>query len=171
MFDHKVRSGPRIFLLAGVLAAGLMAQRTEAQSKPAASSPKPAVAGTPARYQPEHFSRRAHLHYSLVWGVDSLSVKWAESGELLRFSYRVLDADKAKMLNDKKYEPSLIDLQRGVKLVVPSLEKVGQLRQSSPPIAGKVYWMAFSNKGRVVKRGDHVDLVIGDFRAEGLVVE
>lgn len=173
MLDHKVRvrSGPGIVLLMGVLAAGLLALRTGAQSQPAASASKPVVAGTPARYQPEHFSRRAQLHYSLVWGVDSLSVKWAESGELLRFSYRVVNAEKAEMLNDKKYEPSLIDLQRGVKLVVPSLEKVGQLRQSSPPIAGKIYWMAFSNKGRVVKRGDHVDLVIGDFRAEGLVVE
>jgi hypothetical protein len=36
-------------------------------------------------------------------------------------------------------------------LVVPSLEKLGQLRQSSTPEAGKSYWMAFSNKGRAVK--------------------
>jgi len=34
-----------------------------------------------------------------------------------------------------------------------------------------VYWMAFSNKGRLVKRGDRVDVVIGQFRAEGLTVE
>jgi hypothetical protein len=31
--------------------------------------------------------------------------------------------------------------------------------------------MAFSNKGGHVKRGDHVTVVIGQFRAEGLVVE
>jgi hypothetical protein len=31
--------------------------------------------------------------------------------------------------------------------------------------------MAFSNKGRPVKRGDRVDVVIGKFRAEGLVVD
>jgi len=80
-------------------------------------------------------------------------------------------ADKAKMLNDKKNQPSLIDPKAGVKLVVPSLEKIGQLRQSATPEAGKVYWMAFSNKGRLVKRGDHVDVVIGQFRAGGLVVE
>jgi hypothetical protein len=103
--------------------------------------------------------------------VDSLSVKWAESGEVIRFSYRVLDADKAKPLNDKKNEPLLVDPQAGVKLIVPSLEKVGQLRQASPPEAGRSYWMAFSNKGRVVKRGDRVDVVIGKFRAEGLVVD
>jgi hypothetical protein len=82
-----------------------------------------------------------------------------------------LDADKARQLNDKKAEPVLIDPRAGVKLVVPQLEKVGQLRQSSTPIAGKSYWMAFSNKGRLVKRGDYVNVVIGNFRAEGLVVD
>jgi hypothetical protein len=83
----------------------------------------------------------------------------------------VLDAEKAKPLNDKKNEPALIDPRAGVKLVVPSLEKIGQLRQSATPENGKVYWMAFSNKGRLVKRGDRVDVVIGQFRAEGLTVE
>lgn len=103
--------------------------------------------------------------------MDSLSVRSAESGEVIRFSYRILDADKAKSLNDKKYEPALIDPQAGVKLTVPSLEKVGQLRQSGTPEEGKVYWMAFSNKGRIVKRGAHVNVVIGDFKAERLVVD
>jgi hypothetical protein len=82
-----------------------------------------------------------------------------------------LDADKAKMLNDKQAEPALIDPKAQVKLVIPSLEKVGKLRQTAAPEAGKTYWMAFSNKGRLVKRGDHVDVVIGEFRAEGLVVD
>jgi hypothetical protein len=94
-----------------------------------------------------------------------------ESGEIIRFAYRVLDAAKAQTLNDKKAEPSLIDPRSGVSLVIPSLEKVGKLRQSSTPVAGKSYWMAFSNKGRLVKRGDHVNVVIGQFRADGLVVE
>jgi hypothetical protein len=103
--------------------------------------------------------------------VDSLAVKWGESGEVIRFTYRVLDADKARVLNDKKFEPSLVDPQAGVKLVVPALENVGQLRQSAPPEEGKSYWMVFSNKGRLVKRGDHVNVVIGAFHADGLVVD
>jgi len=127
--------------------------------------------GTPTRYRPNPLSKRAQLHYDLIWGVDSLKIKYAESGEIIRFSYRVLDLEKAKPLNDKKNEPSLIDLKAGVKLVVPSLEKVGKLRQSSAPEAGKMYWMAFSNKGRLVKPGDRVNVVIGKFQANGLVVE
>jgi hypothetical protein len=103
--------------------------------------------------------------------VDSLAVKWGESGEVIRFTYRVLEPDKARILGDKKLEPSLIDPQAGVKLVVPSLENVGQLRQSAALEAGKSYWMVFSNKGRLVKRGDHVNVVIGTFHADGLVVD
>lgn len=138
---------------------------------PQTATPAPVPASRQASYHPARFSRRAALHYDLVWGVDSLNLKWTESGEVIRFSYRVLDAEKAKALNDKKSQPSLIDPQAGVSLVIPTMEKIGQLRQSSTPEAGRSYWMAFSNKGRHVKRGDHVDVVIGPFRAEGLVVD
>jgi hypothetical protein len=103
--------------------------------------------------------------------VDKLRVKSAEANEVIRFTYRVLDPQKARPLNDAKNEPSLVDPRAGVKLVVPSLEKVGKLRQSSTPEPGKTYWMAFSNKGRLVKPGDRVNVVIGNFRANGLVVE
>jgi hypothetical protein len=164
-------------LLATLLASGLVlgtafGQTSRGKDKPVASAAQSSkAAGTPTRYQPDRFAGRAGTYYRLVWGVDSLSVKTAESGELVRFSYRVLNPDKARALNDKKSEPSLIDPRAGVKLVVPSMEQVGQLRQSADPEEGKSYWMAFSNKGRPVKRGDHVIVVIGQFRADGLVVD
>ena len=140
-------------------------------AEPASAPPAPVPAHS--RFQPNRFSRRAQLTYGLVWGVDSLSVKWTESGEVIRFAYRVLDGDRAMQLNDKKAEPALISPEKGIKLVIPALENVGLLRQtpSGKPEAGKIYWMAFSNKGRLVKRGDHVDVVIGRFHADGLVVE
>ena len=111
------------------------------------------------------------MYYWGVWGVDELRVKTAESGELIRFNYRVVDPEKAAALNDKKAEPELIDPQAGVKLVVPQMEKVGKLRQSSTPKAGMTYWMAFSNPTRAVKRGDRVEVVIGQFHASNLIVE
>jgi hypothetical protein len=169
MFGSNLEVGTKAVLLAGILAGGILVLQARAQSP--APSPKPAAAGTPTRYKANRFSKRADLYYGLVWGVESLSVKSVESGEVIRFTYRVLDANKAKPLNNKKSEPFLIDPRAGVKLVVPSLEKVGQLRQSSTPEAGKSYWMAFSNKGRLVKRGDRVNVVIGQFRAEGLIVD
>ena len=137
---------------------------------PAAPRANPPTKAVPYRYRTRPVPKRAREYYSLVWGVEDFSVKAVESGEIIRFSYRVLDAEKAKMLNDKKHEPSLIDPQAGVRLVVPTLEKVGQLRQSTSPEAGKVYWMAFSNKGRYVKPGHRVNVVIGTFHADGLVV-
>lgn len=127
--------------------------------------------GKSSRYHPNRFAGRAGKYYALIWGINSITVKQVESGEMIRFSYRVLDPEKAKTLNEKKLQPSLIDERAHVKLVVPSMEKVGQLRQSSPPEAGRVYWMLFSNKGRYVKRGDRVNIAIGDFHADGLVVD
>ena len=174
-------------LLAGSVAlAQTPAPQTPAPQTPAAQAPSakaPTASGAkttsapaksarpPSRYRPDRFAGRAGSYYRLVWGVDSLAVKWAESGEVVRFTYRVLDPNKAKALNDKKNEPALIDPQAGVKLVVPSMENVGQLRQSAPPEGGKSYWMVFSNKGRLVKRGDHVNVVIGAFHTDGLVVD
>jgi hypothetical protein len=109
--------------------------------------------------------------YQLVWGIDKLNVKSVESGEMIRFSYLVLDEKKAAQLNDKKATPCLIDERAHVKLVVPTMEKVGQLRQSSQPQTGRSYWMVFSNKGRMVKSGDSVSVVIGSFQVNGLVVQ
>jgi hypothetical protein len=152
-------------LCGALLAAGNMGIAAQTKTAGAKSSPGP------SRYKPDRFAGRAGAFYKLVWGVDALGVKTVESGEVIRFSYRVLDPDKARTLNDEKAEPSLIDPRAGVSLVVPSLEKVGKLRQSESPEEGKSYWMAFSNKGRLVKRGDRVDVVIGQFHANGLVVD
>lgn len=140
-------------------------------SSPPANTSATGVTHGPGRYQPARFAGRAGEHYRLIYGVDDLSVKWAESGELIRFSYRVLDPEKAKVLNNKRSDPSLIDPKAGVSLVVPSMDQVGQLRQSAAPEAGKSYWIAFSNKGRLVKRGDRVSVVIGVFHADGLVID
>lgn len=165
----------QLVLLAAVLTGTGVVPSARAQSAPdkAPSSPVPAkpAAKAPSRYRPNRFAGRAGTYYRLIWGVDALAVKWTEQGEVIKFTYKVIDPEKAKPLNDKKAEPVLLDAQAGVKLVVPSLEKVGQLRQTSTPEEGRVYWMAFSNKGRHVKQGDHVSVVIGNFHADGLVVD
>ena len=127
--------------------------------------------GSPTRYLPNRLSQRALAYYGAVWGIDAITVKAVESGELIRFSYQVLDPNKARPLNEKTNNASLIAPAAGLRLSVPSLEKVGQLRQTSTPESGKFYWMAFSNPGRKVKRGDRVNIEIGQFRADGLIVE
>lgn len=162
-------------LLAILLAPALCAQAGASGNALAAAkavkSPALVRTSSPSRYQPNPFAGKAGQYYKLIWGVDSLSVKAAESGELIRFSYRILDPQKAKVLNDKKIEAFLNSPEHRIQLVIPSLEKVGQLRQSNTPEAGKSYWMAFSNPRRAVRRGDRVNVVIGQFHADGLVVE
>jgi len=155
-------------LLVGVLANVIFVSLLQAQSPVPDAKP---AALNPSRYHPNRLPKRATLYYNLDWGVDSLSVKSVESGELIRFSYRILDPEKAALLNDGKVEPALYGDRSHVKLVIPALEKVGQLRNKNTPQAGKSYWMAFSNKGGYVKKGDRVSVVIGSFRAIGLIVE
>ena len=140
------------------------------EPQPAAPAPQEPPARTTSRYRPG-MPARARNYYQSNWGVDSFTVRSVESGEMIRFSYKVIDAEKATQLNDKHNEPSLLDEQANVRLVVPTLEKVGQLRQSSTPEAGKIYWMVFSNKGGHVKRGHRVSVVIGKFRVDNLLVE
>jgi hypothetical protein len=154
-------------LLAIAVTSGISVLLAGAQSPPQAQSQSAATHGP----QPNYLPRRAKMYYQTVWGVDSFRVKWSESGEIVRFTWRVVDPQRAAALNDKKAEPQLLDPQAGVSLVVPAVSNVGKLRQTSTPKAGMTYWMAFSNVGRRVKRGDRVDVVIGHFRAQGLVVE
>jgi hypothetical protein len=156
-----------MLLVAGVLAGGICALQAGAQSATPAGQHV-----APSRYaQPDYLPLRAKMYYQGAWGVDSFRVKYTESGEIIRFSYLVVDPEKAAALNDKKIEPTLIDPQAGVSLVVPELANVGKMRQTSTPKGGMTYWMAFSNSGRPVKRGDRVNVVIGHFRATGLGVE
>jgi hypothetical protein len=169
--SNLLNCGKALFLtatLVGMLSGSVESPSLYAQSTPAANT---STASASMHYRPDRFAGRASKYYSLVWGVDSLRVKAVESGELIRFSFEVLDAGKAGTLDDKKFEPKLIAPDAHAILVIPSLEKVGQLRQSNTVEPGKSYWMAFSNPRRTVKRGDRVNVVIGQFHADGLIVE
>jgi hypothetical protein len=116
-------------------------------------------------------SGRQAMIYRRILGIDDLHIRSTASGSLIRFSYRIVDAEKAKPLNDKKFTPLLVDEKTGLALQVPVMEKVGQLRQVATPQNGREYWMAFSNKGRYVSPGNHVDIVVGKYRIRDLVVE
>lgn len=196
--EERAERGARRSMLVLLAAVALFSSMTQAQSgaQPSDANPAPAPAkgsaptkgspaaksasvktapaksaGPPTRYLPNRFAGRAGMYYKTVWGVDSLSVKLTESGQMVRFAWRVLDPERAQPLSNKVAVPSLIDPQAGVGLVVPTLENIGMMRQASTPEVGKSYWMAFSNKGRLVKKGDRVNVVIGQFRADGLAVD
>ncbi len=105
------------------------------------------------------------------WGVRVLGLHLSAGGYLLDFRYRVLDAAKAKPILDRRARPYLLDDASGRSLAVPSPPKLGPMRNTGFPVAGRNYFVVFGNPGKFVKRGERVTVVIGDFRAPNLVVE
>jgi hypothetical protein len=165
---------------------GLEVPLTPPQSQPAvkpsakggAKSPGKAAAKSaatlPAKsspYQNTRGTEKAKHYYSEVWGVDKLRANYTSSGNLIKFSYRVVQPKLAKTLGDHENTPELIGIRSNAVLHIPTMEKIGQLRQMSAAEANKDYWMVFSNKGNLVKPGDEVSVIIGKFRADGLIVE
>lgn len=142
-----------------------------AAGAPAAAAVTPPATVKKASRPPPGMPASARQYYLDTWGVDRLSAKLAESGQLVRFDYRVIDAAKAAPLNNRASSPQLLDERAHVVLQVPTMEKVGPLRQSMPPEAGKTYWMVFSNKGGYVKPNHRVSVVIGPVRIDGLIVQ
>jgi hypothetical protein len=168
-----INAQPSHLLYLAIGGVGLcLAQAAVAATAAAPHAAKPGVV-TPnghSRYAAGAMPESARRYYANTWGVDQLSAQLAESGQLVRFSYRIVDIALARPLLDKASSPSMLDERAHAVLAVPTMEKVGPLRQSGAPAAGKVYWVLFSNKGDVVRAGDRVSVVIGSFRVDGLVV-
>jgi hypothetical protein len=103
--------------------------------------------------------------------VEIIGVKPVSSGFMLAFRYRVLDPEKAKVLNDRHSKAYLRDEATGTVLSVPAMENVGELRTGAAPQADRTYFMIFGNPGRLVKSGSRVTVVAGNLHVDGLIVE
>jgi hypothetical protein len=104
------------------------------------------------------------------YGIEIQGIRLIGAGRFLDFRYRVIEPEKALPLMDGRSRPYLIDQETGSKSGVPSSPKVGSMRQKArQPIAGKIYFILFGNPG-LVKPGGKVTVVIGDFKAENLIV-
>jgi len=118
-----------------------------------------------------NWQAREGMYFKRNWGVDIVGVKPVSSGYMLAFRYRILDPEKAKMLNDMKSKAYIIDEASGIRLAVPAMENIGELRSGSAPIANRTYFMIFGNPGKVVKSGSLISVVAGNFQVNGLVVD
>lgn len=111
------------------------------------------------------------------WGIRLLGIRPSAAGYVLDFRYQVLDPEKATPILQRKYSrnPHVIVEKSGAILRVPFSPKVGSMRQSVRTAnqikPGKRYFMLFANPGKHVESGDQVTLVIGEFRAEHVVVQ
>ena len=142
---------------------------------PGTKAPTPPPPERPHRkaspYQPTVATQKATNFYAATWGIDKLHLNYTMSGNLIRFSFRVVDPKLAKALGDRDATPGLYLPRSRAMLQVPNMEQIGQLRQLHTEERNKEYWMVFSNKGNLVRKGDKVDVIIGKFHADGLVVE
>jgi hypothetical protein len=114
---------------------------------------------------------RQGLYYKRNWGVEIIGVKPVSSGYMLSFKYRVIDPEKAKLLNDRQTRAFLRDEATGNVLSVPAMENVGELRTGAEPIADRTYFMIFGNPGRLVTSGSRVSVVAGALHVDGLIVD
>jgi hypothetical protein len=105
------------------------------------------------------------------WGVEIVGVRLLSADWMLEFSFKVLDANKAAALLDRKAKPLLTDQASGATMAVPAMENVGELRQKTPPTAGRTYYMIFGNDGKIIQRGGRVTVTIGAFQATDLPVQ
>lgn len=105
------------------------------------------------------------------WGVRVIGIHRTAAGYMLDFRYRILDAEKATQLMNRKIKPELIVEKDNRVLRVPVTSKLGPLRQSAQfAKEDRNYFMFFANPGKLVQPGDKVTVVIGDFKAEHLTV-
>jgi len=111
------------------------------------------------------------------WGIRLIGIRPSAAGYVLDFRYEVLDPERATPILQRKYSrnPHLIVEKSGAVLRVPFSPKVGSMRQSVRTAnqikPGKRYFMLFANPGKHVESGDQVTIVIGEFRAEHVVVQ
>lgn len=138
----------------------------------AARSQPVTLASNPLTSAPISGHAMALSPFERQWGVQILGVRQTAKGYMLNFRFRVLDAEKAQGLFNRKDKPYLIDQASGARFIVPSPPKVGPLRSSGiKPRPNRNYFMFFANPGMYVKRGNKVTIVVGKFKAENLTVE
>lgn len=161
---------PLTLVLGTVLAFPLLspAAKRGGNAADAASSAKQATTLPPK--VAARLSRRSAAS-KRTWGIEVVGVHLVSAGYMLEFQYHVLDAAKAKTFADRRNKPYLVDQKTGAKVMVPSPQKIGTLRNSGNLEAGRNYWIMFANPGRMIKAGNKVNVVVGEFQAKDLVVE
>ena len=104
------------------------------------------------------------------YGIEVIGARLSSVGHMIDFRYRVVEPSKAKPVFDRNVKPFLTHRKTGYHLVVPVPAKVGPLRAYGE-IKKRNYFIMFGNNNLLVKTGDVVDIIIGDVKINGLVVE
>ena len=105
-------------------------------------------------------------------GVEIVAVRLTVAHSMLDLRYRIIDPSKAGPMMDPKVPMHLIDPGTGEVMRIPMDEQVGTLRQSGVHIRpGQTLASLFANPRRALKKGDLVNLRVGDLEIDGLTLE
>lgn len=129
--------------------------------------------------KPDIVERPGNGHVAGERVVDSLGVNihglvLSSAGYMIDLRYRVVDAEKAAPLMDKKIKPYLLVQATGARLDIPDTPKVGMLRQlprNDSVKQDRDYFIMFTNAGHRLSSGDKVDMVVGKTRIENLTIQ
>lgn len=129
--------------------------------------------------KPDVVERPGNGHVAGERVVDSLGVNihglvLSSAGYMIDLRYRVVDAEKAAPLMDKKIKPYLLVQATGARLDIPDTPKVGMLRQlprNDSLKKDRDYFIMFTNAGHRLNSGDKVDMVVGQTRIENLRIQ
>lgn len=150
----KLKTGSLLIIVAllGTLAVSIHAAEVEG----------PLLEGAPVEKSPD---------IERQWGIRVIGVRLSASDYMLDFRYRVIDPENAWHFVQKRIKPFLINQTTGKRLPVQQT-RLGPMRQTAvKPAKDRDYIIIFANTGKMIKRGDKVTVVIGDFKAEDLIVE
>ncbi|MEW8689576.1 MAG: hypothetical protein AB2535_00690 [Candidatus Thiodiazotropha endolucinida] len=161
-----------LFILTSAIANGaekMLPNKTAGQA--AVAKWKPPVAHK--IIQPEMVSADLANEIADKWGIRLISLRLTAAGYMIDFRFRVLNVEKSKNFFDQRVKPHLVVERSNAKLPIPMAAKVGAFRttnrgQNIKP--NKTYYMVFGNPDAHVKSGEKVTMVIGDFKAEHLIV-
>ena len=161
MLPRPYRRGRSALLLSAlILLAGCASAPKAPTAAPGDRPIPPPVAAAPAAGDREEA------------GIEVVWIRRTAHGHMLDFRYRVTDPENAKELLKRRTAAYLVHEPSGARLGVPTMPKVGSLRQSTmEPEKGRVYFMIFNANGLRVAQGDKVTVVFGKYRFDNLTVQ
>mgnify|MGYP006899602782 CR=1 FL=1 len=106
------------------------------------------------------------------WGIQPVHLRISAAGYMMEFRYKVLDVEKALILSDRKYFPSLLSMKSRAKFSVPYGSTVGYLKSNRKFLKqDRNYITMFSNENRHMLPGDKVRIQVKDQMTAELTID
>jgi hypothetical protein len=126
-----------------------------------------AAVGRSSESPPPSVSKVSQTAMEEEVGVRVTQLAVTGNGGLIDLRYQVVDPDKAAIVHDPGYPPSIVDEETGARVSELWMNHLHR----GPLHAGVVYYMLFVNRGGLIRPGSRVSVRLGSVRLEGVAVE